>query len=65
MCLYVPWPYVIYFVHCASSFSWTPWHACPFNKNTAWSMEFPCCSPSHLEHASTTSSLTIHQSWTV
>ena len=28
-------------------------------------MEFPCCSPSRLERASTTSSLTIHRSWTV
>ena len=27
--------------------------------------EFPCCSPSRLERASTTSSLTIRQSWTV
>jgi len=26
-----------------------PWHACPFDKNTAWSTEFPCCSPSRLE----------------
>ena len=35
------------------------------DKNTAWSTEFPCCSPSHLERASTTSLFTIHQSLTV
>jgi len=40
-------------------------HVCPLDKNTAWLTEFPCCSPSRLECASTRSSLTIHQSWTV
>jgi len=37
----------------------------PLTRTQACSTEFPCCSPSRLERASITSSLTIHQSWTV
>ena len=48
-----------------SSFSNTPWHACPFDKNTARPTEFSRCSPSRLEHTSITSPCIIHQSLTI
>ena len=41
-------------------FAKTPRHVCPFDKNTARPMEFPCCSPSRLERASITALLVIH-----
>jgi len=44
-----------------SSFGGTPRHAaCPFDKSTARPTEFPRCSPSRLERASTTSPIIIH-----
>ena len=54
-----------YFWSGKSTFSRMPWHASPFDKNTARPTEFPCCSPNCLERASATSPLIIHQLRTV
>jgi len=43
-----------------SSFSRTPRHTCPFDKNTARPTEFPHCSRLELERVSITAPIIIH-----